>query len=431
MYELTKKQDKLLSDLQRDAFKYFIHEVNPDNGLVVDCTKEGWPSSICAVGMALSAYPVGVEHNFISREEAIERTLRKLRFFAASEQSTNADATGYKGFYYHFLDMNTGRRAWRCELSTMDSTFLFAGMLAAAAYFDQDSAEESEIRRLADELYRRADWQWATSGGATLLHGWRPESGFLEDRWDGYDEGMLANVLALGSPTFPLPPESYYTDVAAYEWKKVFDYEYVFAPPLFIHQFSHLWIDFREIQDAFIREHGLDYFENSRRATYAHREYAKRNPNGFKGYSEVCWGLTACEGPGPRDMTIDGVKRVFFDYVARGIPDGPDDGTLAPWAVVASLPFAPEIVLPALEHFNEIEVGVDHPYGLQATFNPTFPDGKGHECGWISPWHFGINEGPIVLMIENYRTDFLWRLMRSCPYILEGLQRAGFSGGWL
>jgi hypothetical protein len=381
--------------------------------------------------MALSAYPVGVERNLISRDEAIERTLRKLRFFADSEQSTKPNATGYKGFYYHFLDMKTGKRAWKCELSTMDSTFLFAGMLSAAAYFDRDSEEESEIRRLADELYRRADWQWATTGGATLAHGWRPESGFLKDRWDGYDEGVLANVLALGSPTFPLPPESYYADVADYTWKKVFDYEYVFAPSLFIHQFSHIWIDFREIQDAFIRERGLDYFENSRRATYAHREYAKQNPKGFKGYSEVCWGLTACEGPGPAEMIIDGQKRVFFDYLARGIPDGPDDGTLAPWAVVASLPFAPEIVLPALEHFNQIEVGVDHPYGLEATFNPTFPDGKCRDCGWVSPWHFGINQGPIVLMIENHRTDLIWRLMRSCPYIVEGLRRAGFSGGWL
>jgi len=431
MYELTSEQETLLYNLQSDAFKYFIHEVSPDNGLVLDCTKREWPSSIAAVGMALSAYPVGVERKFITREEAIERTLRKLRFFAASEQSTNPNATGYKGFYYHFLDMKSGRRAWQCELSTMDSTFLFAGMLAAQAYFDRDSEEEVEIRHLADELYRRADWQWATGNGITLNHGWLPESGFLDYRWDGYDEGVLANILALGSPTFPLPPESYDADVAAYVWKKVYDYEYLFSPPLFVHQFSHLWIDFRGIRDHFMREHDSDYFENSRRATYAQREYAKRNPNGFKGYSEVCWGLTACEGPGPQEMMIDGVQRTFFDYVARGIPDGPDDGTLAPWSVVASLPFAPEIVLPTLEHFNELEVGVDHPYGLEATFNPTFPDGESRGRGWVSPWHYGINQGPMVLMIENYRSDFLWRLMRSCPYLIDGLRRAGFEGGWL
>ena len=431
MRTLSSQQEKLLSELQSDAFKYFVHEVNLDNGLVADCTKGGWPSSIAAVGMALSAYPVGVERGLITREQAIARTLTKLRFFAESEQSTSPGATGYKGFYYHFLDMKTGRRAWECELSTIDSTFLFAGMLAAAAYFDQDSEEESEIRRLADDLYRRADWRWAMDGGATLTHGWKPETGYLTHRWQGYDESTLAYVLGLGSPTFPLPVESYQAHTATCRWRKVYDYEYLFAGPLFMHQFSHVWIDFRGIQDESVGARGLDYFENSRRATYAQQEYTRQNPNGFKGYGEVCWGLTACEGPGPKELIIDGVRRVFFDYVARGVPDGPDDGTLAPWAVVASLPFAPEIVLPTLEHFNEIEIGVEHPYGLEATFNPTFPDEKGRDCGWVSPWHYGINEGPIVLMIENHRGDFLWRLMRSCPYIVDGLRRAGFTGGWL
>ena len=431
MNEPTRGREKLLSDLQSDAFKYFVHEVNPDNGLVADSTKGGWPSSIAAVGMALSAYPVGVEHGLITREEAVERTLRKLRFFANSEQGKNPNATGYKGFYYHFLDMKTGRRAWQCELSTIDSTFLFAGMLAAAAYFQRDAADENEIRKLADELYRRADWRWAMNGGTTLTHGWAPETGYLAHRWQGYDESTLAYVLGLGSPTFSLPVESYQAHIANCRWRKVYDYEYLFAGPLFTHQFSHIWIDFRGIQDESMREHGWDYFENSRRATYAQQEYARRNPNEFKGYSDVCWGLTACEGPGPCELTIDGVKRVFFDYVARGVPDGPDDGTVAPWAVVASLPFVPEIVLPTLEHFNEIEIGVDHPYGLEATFNPTFPDDKCRECGWISPWHFGINQGPIVLMIENHGTDFLWKLMKQSPYIVDGLRRAGFKGGWL
>ena len=145
----------------------------------------------------------------------------------------------------------------------------------------------------------------------------------------------------------------------------------------------------------------------------------------------MCWDLTACEGPGPKEILLDGVRRVFFDYVARGVPYGPDDGTLAPWAVAASLPFAPELVVPALEHFSEIEVGIAHPYGLEATFNTTFMDGEGKKCGWLSPWHFGINEGPIVLMIENFETDFLWGLTKKCPYIVDGLRRAGFKHGWL
>jgi len=271
MQSISNQQAKLLADLQSDAFKYFIHEVNRDNGLVADSTKGGWPSSIAAVGMALAAYPVGVERGFITRDEAIARTLRKLRFFSESEQSTSSDATGYKGFYYHFLDMETGRRAWRCELSTIDSTFLFAGMLAAAAYFDRESGEETEIRKLTTELYSRADWRWAMNGGATLAHGWRPESGFLASRWDGYDEALLAYILGLGSPTFPLPSESYVAHTSRYEWKEIYDYEYLFAAPLFAHQFSHIWIDFRGIQDHFMREHDLDYFENARRATYTQR----------------------------------------------------------------------------------------------------------------------------------------------------------------
>src|SRR5712692_2242827 len=275
---MNEQEEQLISSLQADAFKYFVNEVNPQNGLVVDCTKKGWPSSIAAVGMALSSYPVGVGRGLISREEAIARTLKKLRFFASSEQSASRDATGYKGFYYHFLDMQTGRRAWQCELSTIDTTFLFAGMLAAAAYFDRDSQEENEIRKLADELYRRADWFWAINGGITLTHGWKPESGFLPYRWDQYDESTLAYILGLGSPTFPLPAESCQAHASSYEWKKIYDYEYLFAGPLFTHQFSHIWIDFRGIQDDFMREHGWDYFENSRRATYAQQEYARRNP---------------------------------------------------------------------------------------------------------------------------------------------------------
>jgi hypothetical protein len=304
-------------------------------------------------------------------------------------------------------------------------------MLAAAAYFDRDSEDENEIRTLAEELYQRADWRWAMNGKATLAHGWTPEIGFLPYRWERYDESTLAYILALGSPTFPLPAEGYDAHRSSCEWKKVYEYEYLFAGPLFTHQFSHIWIDFRGIRDAFMREHGSDYFENSRRATYAQREYAKRNPNGFRGYSEVCWGLTASEGPGPAEHVVDGVKRVFFDYVARGVPDGPDDGTLAPWAVVASVPFAPEIVFPTLEHFNEIQVGVEHPYGLEATFNPTFPAEDGRACGWRSPWHYGINQGPIVLMIENHRSELPWSLMKKNPHVLNGLRRAGFRGGFL
>ena len=180
-----------------------------------------------------------------------------------------------------------------------------------------------------------------------------------------------------------------------------------------------------------MRNRSSDYFENSRQATYLQRDYAIRNPKGFSGYGENCWGITASDGPGPakRQMTVGG--RRFFGYLARGAPFGPDDGTLSPWAAITSLPFAPEIVLPALRHFHEIDLHEGNPYGFTASFNPTIAAADGRACGWVSPHHVGINQGPIALMIENFRSDFLWRLMRRVPAITTGLHRAGFSGGWL
>jgi len=423
--------EEMLDALERDAFGYFRHETNPANGLVVDKTQAGAPASIAAVGFALTAYPVGVERSWMTRADAVERTLAVLRFFSTSPQGTASDATGYKGFYYHFLDMQTGRRAGTCELSIVDTTFLLAGMLTAAAYFDQDAEEEREIRTLADALYRRADWQWAQNGEATVTHGWKPESGFLPYRWEGYDEALLLYVLGLGSPTYPLPPESYAAWASTYEWREIYGYEFLYGGALFIHQYSHLWLDFRGIQDVFMRGKGIDYFENSRRATHVQQQYAVKNPLGFAGYGQYFWGLTASDGPGWAVRNIGGIERHFFDYVARGVPYGPDDGTVAPWAVVASLPFAPEIVLPTVRHFKEVYPEITGKYCLKCSFNLTFPKESEGKPGWTSACHYGINLGPVVLACENYRSGLLWRLTRRCPYVVTGLRRAGFTNGWL
>jgi len=422
-----------LDTLQRHAFEYFRHETNPANGLVADRSERGAPASIASVGFALAAYLVAVERGWMTRTEAIARTLAVLRFFWTSPQGTGSDVTGHKGFYYHFLDMPAGRRAGRCELSTVDTSFLLAGMLAAAMFFDRDSEEEREIRTLAHALYRRVDWPWACNRGATVTHGWKPESGFLPYRWQGYDEAVLLYALGLGSPTHPLPTESYAAWASTYEWKDVYGYELIYGGPLFIHQYSHIWVDFRSIQDAFARDRGIDYFENSRRATYVQREYAIRNPLEFAGYGEHFWGLTASDGPGWTTRRVQGVERSFFDYAARGVPYGPDDGTVAPWAVVASLPFTPEIVLPTVWHFQDVYPQVTGEYCLRCSFNLTFATeaDTGAGPGWTSPHHFGINLGPVVLMCENYRTGLLWRLMRGCPYLGNGLRRAGFRNGWL
>ena len=423
--------DRELFRLQRNTFNYFWKETNPDNGLLADNTSGDAPSSIAAVGHAIASYAVGVENKWVTRDEAVGRTLTTLRFFWNSPQGTDADATGHKGFYYHFLDLRSGRRVWESELSTIDTTILLAGMLTAAMYFDRESAREREIRDLADALYRRVDWRWAQGNKMAVSHGWKPGSGFLKNRWEGYNEALLLYVLGLGSPTHPLPPESYKAWTRTYRWKKIYGIEFLYAGPLFVHQLPHIWIDFRNIQDDFMREHAIDYFENSRRAAYVQQQYAIRNPRSFRGYGEYCWGITASNGPGPAVRKVRGVVNRFYDYHARSVPFGPDDGTLAPWATVASLPFAPEIVLPTLSNFKENWGEMISEYGISCSFNPTFPSKENRDTGWISGGHFGIDQGPVILMIENYRSGLLWRLMRQCPYIVKGLRRAGFRGGWL
>ncbi|MEO7104508.1 MAG: glucoamylase family protein [Gemmatimonadaceae bacterium] len=423
--------EKLLARLQQKSFSYFIHETNRNNGLVVDRTDAGSPSSIATTGLALAAYPVGVERGFLSRSEAVERTLTCLRFFSNSSQGPEKDATGYKGFYYHFLDMQTGRRVWKCELSSIDTTFLIAGVLTAAAYFTDDNPDEQEIRTLATQLFERVDWQWMLNGGSTASLGWKPESGFIKYRWNGYSEALLLYILGLGSPTHPLPDDSYTAWTSSYKWKKIYGTELLYSGPLFTHQLSHIWLDLNGIQDRYMRGKRSDYFQNSRRATQVQREYATRNPMQFTGYGKDCWGLTASDGPGRVTCTVDGIERRFYGYVGRGAPFGPDDGTIAPWAVVASLPFAPEIVLPAIAHFDSLALMDQNPYGFKTAFNQTFPDKNADSVGWISAGHCGLNQGPIVLMIENHRTNLIWSLMRSSPYVVAGLRRAGFSGGWL
>jgi hypothetical protein len=423
--------DKDLGLCQFSTVLYYLHETNPDNGLVRDKTDPNAPVSIAAVGMALATFPVIVERKVMRREFAAKITLRRLRYLLECPQGPEPDASGYKGFFYHFLDIETGRRVWQCELSTIDSAFLFAGALTVAAYFDGDTPVEAEIRSLANTLYGRADWNWARNGGATLTHGWRPENGFIPHRYQGYDEGLLLYILGLGSPTHPLPAESYPAYCATYQWKKIYDRELLYSGPLFTHQLSHMWIDFRGIRDEFMRTHDSDYFENSCKATYVQQEYAIRNPLNFVGYGEYCWGFTACDGPGWVTRTVNGVKRQFFDYLARGAPFGPDDGTVAPWAVLASLPFAPEIVIPTVKHFEQMELGMTGKYGFKPSFNETFVAENSPTGWWVTPYHFGIDQGPIVLMVENYRTGLLWNIMRRCPAVVTGLRRAGFTGGWL
>ena len=421
--------DALLEQLQRGAFDYFLRAYNPRNGLVADTTRAGAPCSIAVIGYALSAYPVGIERGWIERREAVQRTLVTLRFLMASDQSGSARATGYRGFYFHFLDMESGERVWRSEVSLIDTGFLIAGMLTAAVYFDADTPDESELRRLADALYRRVDWRWAQRKGGALKHGWKPERGFLNYGWEGYSEAILLYVLGLGSPTHALTEESFSAWTMTYQWENLYGHDFLYAGPLFIHQFSHAWIDFRGIRDAFMREKDCDYFENSRRATVVQRAYAIHNPRSFSGYGADCWGISAGDGPRAKRRRIAGRRQSFYGYAARGVPYGPDDGTLSGPAMLSSLVFAPELVLSTLRALC-LRSGCDNVSLIRASgFNPTVAEGGPN--GWVSPGEFGLDQGMIVLMIENYRSGLPWRLGRANPFVRAGLRRAGFKGGWL
>lgn len=428
--ELSSPTDEdLLDGLERAAFGYFLQRVNPANGLVADTSRKDSPASIAVVGFALSAYPVGVERGWMTRTDAVSHSLAALRFFWGSDQSGSPEATGYKGFYYHFLHMQTGGRVWRSELSTIDTALLVAGALTAGMYFTADTPDELELRELVDALYRRIDWPWAQDGAETLRQGWKPECGFLQYGWDGYSEAIVMYALALGSPTHPITDFCYETWTATYQWENLYGFELLYAGPLFVHQFSHAWIDFRGIQDRFMREKRCDYFENSRRATRVQREYAWRNPHRFAGYDEDCWGLTACDGPSADLPELASMPRRLLGYAARGVPYGPDDGTLAGWAVLASLPFAPEIAFSAMRNMIRRYPEMLSGQRYASSFNPTLAGSD--RRAWVSPGYFGLDQGIVLMMIENHRTELIWRLMRDCPHVRTGLRRAGFRGGWL
>jgi hypothetical protein len=424
--------DPFFDDLEQRTFLYFWELANRDNGLVPDHAPSPAPASIAAVGFGLTAYPIGVERGYISRAAARERVLATLRFFGSAHNQ--------HGFFYHFLDMRRGGRAWESEISTIDTALMVAGMLFCQEYFDGPDPAEAEIRKRADEIYRRLDWTWTQHHPPTVTLGWTPEEGFNTYDWVGYDEAMIIYILALGSPTHPLPPEAWTAWTRAYDqhWGTLYGQTHLSFAPLFGHQFSHVWVDFRGIRDAFMRAHDLDYFENSRRATYAQRSYAIANPMHWQAYGENLWGLTACEGPGKARLAYQGEVRQFRGYAARGVGVGRiiDDGTIAPAAALGSLPFAPEIVGPAaLEMYHRFGDALYSTYGFRDAFNMSVPraphPGTAAEAGWFDTEYLGIDEGPIIAMIENYRSDLIWRLMRKSPYIRRGLERAGFSGGWL
>lgn len=421
--------DALIDRLQRGAFTYFLQQMNPANGLVADTSRENSPVSIAVVGFALSAYPVAVERGWISRADAVGRSLAALRFFRDSDQSGNAEGTGYKGFYYHFLDWHSGKRVWRSELSMIDTALLISGALCAAMYFDAGTQEEIELRHIVAGLYERIDWRWSQDGGTTIVQGWKPESGFLQYGWEGYSEAIVLYALAMGSPTYPVHADCYHAWTLTYQWENLYGVDFLYAGPLFVHQFSHAWVDLRGIRDAFMRDQRCDYFENSRRAIRIQREYARINPFGHTGFDEDCWGLSAGDGPTDELPDVQAEPRRLYGYSARGVPFGPDDGTLSPPAVLACLPFEPEFALQGVRTLLRRYPDILHDDRLSSGINPGLAGEDGRP--WVSPGQFGLDQGIAVLMIENHRSQLVWRLMRQCPYLVTGLRNIGFRGGWL
>lgn len=423
--------EKLLDQLQESAFGYFTEHTNPKTGLIADNSKRGSPASISVTGFALSCYPIAVERGWIDRKQAAETAAKTLRFFAQSRQGDDAQATGHKGFYYHFLDMRSGKRANDCELSTIDTGMLLAGMMLAAQYFDRKDETEQEIRTLAQKLFERVDWGWAMDPKKGEVHqAWLPDHGFKKPDWRGYSEALLMYVIGAASPTHPLPPSAREKDTETFAWRHNVGLDWVHAAPLFIHLFPQAWLDLRGLDDGHIsRKDDLDYFTNTQRAIFVQRVYAFLNPHAYLGYGKDVWGLSACPGPDGERTLRDGRKQKCLGYEARGVPHGPDDGTLVPWAAAACMAYEPKVALEGLRTLLRAYPRVLRNGRFAGAFNPSLP-GDGPE-GWVAPACAGLDQGLIVMMIENARTGFVWQLTRTSPTFREGLRRLGFHGGWL
>jgi hypothetical protein len=384
----------LLVEIERRACFFLFEQADPATGLVKDRAlhtgvDSHTVSSIAAVGFALSGMCIAHANGFLKRSEAQNRVQKTLEFLARSMPHEH-------GFFYHFVDMHTAEREFRSEISSIDTALLLLGVLHARAYFDSKS-----IRQLAAEIYERVDWKWMLNGGETLDHGFKPESGFLKSRWDSYSELMGMYLLAIGSPTHPIPPSSWEA------WSRpVFEYgdlRYISAhAPLFIHQSAHAWVDFRHKRDAH-----ANYFENSRIATLAHKRFCLSLSDKFPWYSNELWGITASDSE--------------RGYVVWGGPPpmGPIDGSIVPCAAGGSLVFLPDDCNLVLKTIFERYPKAWTRYGFVDAFNP--------KTGWYNPEVLGIDQGIMLLMAENLRSEGVWRVFMRNEEIVRAMKAVGFT----
>ena len=391
-FEITQEDAALLNKIEQDTIQYFIRLSDKTTGLTRDSSRPGSPSSIAATGFALAAYAVAGSRGWLSQEQSYSRILKTL-------ETLKSKAAHQKGFFYHFLDAKTGKRVWASEASSIDTALVIAGALLAAQYYPG-----TEIEKLANEIYQRVDWKWMMNGSNFICMGWTPESKFLPYYWDSYNELMILQALAIGAPNDPIPPkawEAWLRPQGEYNGHKVV---YASTGSLFTYQFSHAYIDFRKLNDQ-----GINFFENSKEATLANREYSLSFARNYKSYSADSWGLSASVGPG--------------GYKAYGGKPGGGlhDGTIAPYAALSSIVFTPEQSVKAARFFYE-----NYEKDLYGNFG--FKDAFNLDKGWWANEYLGIDQGITFLMLENYlNNEAIWKKFSALPSIQKWIELTGLG----
>jgi hypothetical protein len=390
----TGTDDQLMDDIERAAFTFFVQGADPNTGLMKDRSlaagnDTSTVSSIASTGFGLTTLCIGDSRQYAESSEISALVKTTLNFLLNEIPNEN-------GFFYHFVDLSTGARAYNSEVSSIDSSILMCGILTCRQHF-----ADPEIITMATQLYERVNWPWMLNGGTTFSQGWTPENGFLTTRWDTYSELMMLYLLAIGSTTNPVSPATWQA------WARpsiTYDgLTYISgSPPLFIHQYSHAWFDFQNKSDAY-----ANYFQNSITATTAHRLFCISLVSEFPDYTDNLWGITSSDSVG--------------GYVSWGGPPemGPIDGTVVPCAPCGSLPFLYSDCIQVLRYMRVNYPAAWQLYGFVDSFNPL--------TGWYDNDVVGIDLGIMALMAENQRTGFVWQTFMQNPEAVNAMALAGFA----
>ncbi len=395
-------EDLILKEL-RKSYNFFIKEANLNKnskgyGLIRDKTVySNNVASIASVGFGLSALIVGVEHNWISYKKAYDRANRTLDTFLNNVEGKN-------GFYYHFVNMNTGKREWNCEISIIDTAIFICGAITAGEYFKKD------VQKKAEALFKKINWEWYRNKENNLFYmGYKPEIGFW-GQWDMYAEQLVTYVLGAGSPAYPISKSMYYEfERKTKDYNNIKSIIYTYCGTLFTYQYSHVWIDFRNIVD----ENEIQWFDNSIKATRANRLYCIENGAKFKAYGEDSWGATSCVTP--EGYKIQGTKPCGVDLNVE------NNGTISPCGAIGSIVFTPKESISAMEYYYNNYKKLWGKYGFKDAYNLE------NEKEWYSKECIGIDKGIEVLMIENYLNETIWKYFMKNKYVIKGLEILGFE----